>query len=94
MTSICFSRGRLFTKLILRVEGMAAATLEYAPVKAYIVQNDCRCGLIPGAVIGGRYRVNGDGPTKLMAEAVGIELTRRCEGYGRPNACRGVSSVQ
>ena len=42
---------------------MALATLEYAPVKAYIIQNGCRCGLIPGAVIGGRYRVNGDGPT-------------------------------
>jgi hypothetical protein len=49
--------------LILGVEGMALATLEYAPVKVYIVQNGCRCGLIAGAVIGGRFRVNGDGPT-------------------------------
>jgi hypothetical protein len=29
-----------------------------------------------------------------MVEAVGFEPTRRYEGYGRPNACRGVSSAQ
>ena len=33
------------------------------PAKAYITQNDCRFGLIPGVVIGGRYRANGVGPT-------------------------------
>ena len=54
----------------------------------------CHFGLIPGVVIGGRFRANGDGPTRLVVEAVGFEPTRRYEGYGRPNACRGVSSVQ
>ena len=81
MTSICFSRERLFTKLIPRVEEMARATLEYAPSKR-IVESGCRCGLIPGAVIGGRYRVNGDGPAKLMVEVVMFELTGPCEGFG------------
>ena len=42
---------------------MAIATLETAPAKAYIIQNNCRYGLIPGVVIGGRFRANGDGPT-------------------------------
>jgi hypothetical protein len=56
---------------------MASATLAATPAKAYIAQNDCRFGLIPGVMIGGRFRANGDGPTNLMAEAVRIELTRR-----------------
>ncbi len=53
MTSICFSRESTFTKLILRVEGMAfGETLANQPCKAYIYQMVIRFGLIPGAVIG------------------------------------------
>ena len=52
-------------------------TLANKPCKAYICRMVIRFGLIPGAVIGGRFRVNGDGPTSLMAEAVRFELTGR-----------------
>lgn len=59
MTSIYFSRESTFTKLILRVEGMARATLADTPAKAYIVQSGCRFWLIPGVVIGGCFRAKG-----------------------------------
>ena len=49
---------------------MAPATLENTPAKAYIIQNGCRFGLIPGVMIGGRFRANGDGPTKLVVEGL------------------------
>lgn len=44
------------------------ATLAGTPAKAYIAQNGCRVGLIPGVAIGGRFRANGDGPTSLLVE--------------------------
>lgn len=72
----------------------SAPTLAATPAKAYIAQNGCRVGLIPGVAIGGRFRANGDGPTNLMVEAVRFELTGPCEGFGRPKVRRGVSSVR
>lgn len=69
------------------------ATLAGTPAKAYIAQNGCRVGLIPGVAIGGRFRANGDGPTNLV-EAVRFELTGPCEGFGSPKVRPGVSRVR
>ena len=58
--------GRLFTKLILRVEGTAfGETLANQPCKAYICRIVIRFGLIPGAVDRGRCGCNQSGPTKF-----------------------------
>ena len=66
MTSICFSRERWFTKLILRVEGMAfGETLANQPCKAYVRRMVIRFGLIPGAVDRDRCGCNHGGPTKF-----------------------------
>ena len=49
MTSICFSRERYVHEgSILRVEGMASATLENTPAKAYIARTVVALGLNPG----------------------------------------------
>jgi len=72
-----------------------ATVLEISPSKAYILSNGrFLWGQIPGLMIGGRYRSNGDDPTGLMVEAVRFELTGPCEGFGRPKVRRGVSSVR
>ena len=79
---------------IRHVEGRPATVLANAPCKAYIPVGRFLWGPIPGLMIRDRRGCNRDGPTSLMVEAVCFEPTRRYEGYGRPNACRGVSSVQ
>ena len=56
----------------------SASTLEDTPAKAYITQNGCRVGLIPGVAIGGRFRANGDGPgrpTYLIGSAAKNAVT-------------------
>jgi hypothetical protein len=66
MTSIWFSRESMFTKLILRVEGMAfGETLANQPCKAYTYRMVIRFGLISGALDRCRCGCDHGGPTKF-----------------------------